>query len=192
MSTTATSWLVPVRHPSPDDLELWLEEKAARGEVLNRVNAWSPLRMTFDKGEAGRYRYALERRDKPVPSLYFTARQDMGWESVGSLSNIHVWRRAYTGERPAGFIGEDLGRRAALVGIGLSVVATIALVSTVALGLIAGLTDFASPRDFWIPAAALGVIAVGAGVAALIVGTSRRAATSATSATSEEQELVRS
>ncbi|WP_420041401.1 DUF2812 domain-containing protein [Gordonia sp. MP11Mi] len=189
MSTTATSWLVPVRHPSPDDLELWLEEKAARGEVLNRVDAWSPLRMTFNKGEAGRYRYALERRDKPVPSLYFTARQDMGWESVGSLSNIHVWRRAYAGERPAGFIGEDLGRRAALVGIGLSVVATIALVGAVALGVVAGLTDLAEPRDLWIPAAVLGIIAVGTGITAVIVGASRR---SATSAAAEERELVRS
>lgn len=192
MSTTATSWLVPVRHASPDDLELWLEKKAANGEILNRVEPWSPLRMSFDKAEPARYRYALERRDKPVPALYFTAREEMGWESVGSLSNIHVWRRAYAGERPAGFIGEDLGRRAALVGIGLSAIAVIALIAAVALGLVAGLTDIATPRDFWIPAAVFAAIAVGTGITALIVGASRRSATTSATPARTERGLVRS
>ncbi|MCF8571610.1 DUF2812 domain-containing protein [Gordonia sp. HY002] len=195
MSTTATSWLVPVRHPSPDDLELWLEKKAARGEVLTTVDAWSPLRMKFEKGEAGRFRYALERRDAPVPALYFTAREDMGWERVGSLSNIHVWRRAYSAERPAGFIGNDLGRRAALVGIGLTVVAAIALIGAIALGVVAGLADFSAADDFWIPAAVLGAIAVVAGVVALVIGVSRHSAASAEPTTHQpaahtERELI--
>lgn len=192
MSTTARSWLVPVRHPSPDDLELWLEKKAAHGEVLTTVDAWSPLRMTFEKRDAGRYRYALERRDQPVPALYFTAREEMGWERVGSLSNIHVWRRAYTGERPAGFIGNDLGRRAALVGIGSSVVAVIALIGALALGLLAGLADFTAAEDFWIPAAALGAIAVVTGVTALVIGASRRSAAVAEPQAPTEREMVRS
>ncbi|MGO3325059.1 DUF2812 domain-containing protein [Gordonia sp. (in: high G+C Gram-positive bacteria)] len=192
MSTTATSWLVPVRHPSPDDLELWLEKKAARGEILSTVDAWSPLRMKFEKGDASRYRYALERRDQPVPALYFSAREEMGWERVGNLSNIHVWRRAYTAERPAGFIGNDLGRRAALVGVGLSVVAVIALIGAIALGVIAGLADFAAADDFWIPTAVLGAVAVVAGATALVIGASRRSAAVAESETPSDRELVRS
>lgn len=183
MSTSTTSWLVPVRHPSPDDLELWLEKKAARGEVLNRVDGWSPLRMRFDKDEAVRYRYALERRDNPVPQIYFSAREDMGWERVGSLSNVHVWRRSYAAERPAGFIGEDLGRRAALVAVGLSVVAGIAFVAAIALGLGAALTDFVAPADLWIPAAVLGAIAVCTGIAGLIVGASHRSAAASAGST---------
>ncbi|GAA4642407.1 DUF2812 domain-containing protein [Gordonia humi] len=189
MSTTVTSWLVPVRHPSPDDLELWLERKAAAGEILNRIDAASPLRMTFDKGEPARYRYALERRDRPIPELYFSAREKAGWDRVGSISNVHVWRRAYAGERPPGFIGEDLGRRAALVGAGLAVIAAIALIAAVALGLVAGLTDFASPHDFWIPAVALGAIGLGAGIASLVLGLSRRSAAGGATA-ADRRDLV--
>ncbi len=173
-ATTTSSWLVPVRHPSPDDLELWLENRAAAGQVLDRVTATSPLRMTFTKSEPRRYRYALERRETPAPGHYFTAREERGWEHVGAIAYIQVWRREYADERPAGFIGADLGRRAALASVGLGVVAALSLLVAVILGAVSTLDG-----DLWIPAVVLGVLGLGAAVVAAALALSHRSAATA-------------
>ena len=191
MSTTTTSWLVPVRHPSPDDLELWLERKAAQGQLLREFDAFSPMRMRFERTEPSTVRFALERRASPVPTDYYSVREDLGWTHVGRLSDIHVWRRAYTGERPAGFIGTDLGRRAALYSVGFAVVAVVAFILAAALGLAAAFVDVGlAAQDFWIPAAVIGAIGVASGVTALALHRSRRSAATAAPAAAPARETV--
>ncbi|WP_132992719.1 DUF2812 domain-containing protein [Gordonia zhaorongruii] len=179
-ATNASAWLVPVRHPSPDDLELYLEGKAAEGQILDVVDATSPVRMRFRRGTPATMRFAVERRDEPIPAHYYRTRTEMGWEHVGSLSAIQVWRREYSGERPEGFIGEDLGRRAVLHSVGLGVVAAVAILGAIITGVLAGVTDFGFTQDLWIATAVFGVIAVVAGGVSLALGLSRRSAVTST------------
>ena len=103
-----TAWLAPLRHPSPEQFEQYLEDKAAQGEVLTDFGRLHLLRMTFAKAEPQRVRYAFDRRANPAPIDYYRSREDAGWEHVGRSGEVHLWRRGYTGERPEGFIGGEL------------------------------------------------------------------------------------
>lgn len=160
MSTT--TWFAPFLRPAPAAFEQWLETKAADGQILTRCTWLSPIRMTFTESAPTRVRYVVERRANPAPIDYFRFREAQGWEHVGNVSDLHVWSRAYSGERPGGFIGDDLARRASLLGVGLSVIAAVTLVAAVAMGATALVVG--SSAALWVPAIVLGVI----GVAALL------------------------
>lgn len=173
MSTTA--WLAPARYLSPDRFELWLERKAARGQMLRDVDRLTPVRMRFDDAPPAQVRYVVDQRATPTPADYFTSREQRGWEHVGALADLHVWRREYAGERPDGFIGRDaLTKRAATAGLGSAIVAVVALLGAVALAVATAVADLGvdSPRALWAPAVALGVVAVLAAIAAAQLGVS--------------------
>lgn len=175
---TTTAWLVPVRHLSPDSLERYLERQAARGRHLQSSGALSLLRMRFTDGAPTQVRYVLDRRSRPAPSDYYTFRENDGWEHAGGFGDLHVWRMDYSGERPVGFIGDDVYRRANSWTLRLGVLAVISLIGAVVLGVVAGLDPVAGagPRDFWAPAIALGVVGVISAVVAVQLGISRRPA----------------
>ncbi|WP_026918555.1 DUF2812 domain-containing protein [Gordonia shandongensis] len=175
---SSTTWFAPLRHPSPAALEQWLEKQAADGRVLTDFGPASTVRMRFTESAPAQVRYTVERRAMPAPIDYFRFREENGWEHLGHAADVHIWSQHYTDERPAGFIGEDLDRRAGLVSIGLGLVAAFALVVAVALGLVAGLLTFdsASPSDIWAPAVAIGVVGAIAAIAAIAVAVSRRSA----------------
>jgi hypothetical protein len=58
--------------------------------------------MTFRKGEPSTYRYVADMQVKTRPDYYSTY-QDAGWEFVGRMASLNLWRRAYTGARPDAF-----------------------------------------------------------------------------------------
>ncbi|EGD54616.1 DUF2812 domain-containing protein [Gordonia neofelifaecis] len=157
---SSSSWFVPFRHPSPTDLELWLEDQAADGRILTGYSRWSPVRMKFTDSAPATVRYAVERRSVPAPIDYFRFREAQGWEHVGNAADFHIWSRPYRGARPTGFIGEDLDRRASLLGIGLGVFAAVAFALAAVLGALAGLVTFESlsPAGLWAPAVAAGIV----------------------------------
>ncbi|MFM9377243.1 DUF2812 domain-containing protein [Gordonia sp. VNK21] len=166
----STSWFPSLRHPSPDDLELWLESNAARGRHLTGVNRLLPVRMKFADSAPTQTRYVLDQRAQPTPSDYFTFRENRGWDLVGSAGDLHVWRRDYTGARPEGFIGGgNLTRRVSAWGTVLGVAALVLLATAVVLGILSGTGSIAegSPRDAWAPAVAFAVVGVIAGIVAL-------------------------
>lgn len=176
---TATAWLTPLRHPSPEAFENYLAAQAARGRHLQTIDVLSPLRMRFDEGAPEQVRYVLDRRAQPVPTDYFTFREDLGWEHVGSVGEQHVWRQSYTDVPPPRFKGTDVIRRARTASVAAGVVAALALLGAVALGILA-LVDpvsAASASDFAIPAIVLAVIGVAAAAASRMVSVSRRAVT---------------
>ncbi|MFT4087493.1 MAG: DUF2812 domain-containing protein [Gordonia sp. (in: high G+C Gram-positive bacteria)] len=160
MSTTV--WLAPARHLSPENFELWLERKAAQGQILRDVDRLSPLRLKFDDDEPAQIRYVLDQR-ADAPADYFRFRRQRGWEHTGSIADLHVWRRPYSGERPAGFVGgESLTRRAHVLGIVLAAVAALTIAGAIALTVAASTVDLGghSSRGFWGPAIALAVVGV--------------------------------
>ena len=172
MSTT--TWFAPFLRPAPAAFEQWLEAKAADGQILTDYTWLSPLRMTFTHSAPADVRYVVERRTNPAPVDYYRFREAEGWHHVGRAFDLHIWSRKYTGERPAGFIGEDLERRASMLGVGLAVVAMISLIAAVALG--ATSLAVSSSAALWVPAVVLGVIGSVATFAAAAFAISERQA----------------
>lgn len=169
---SSTTWFAPFLRPAPADFERWLEAKAAGGQVLTGFSWLSPLRMTFTASAPSQVRYVIERRQTPAPIDYYRFRETQGWEHVGNASDLHVWSRSYTGERPAGFIGSDLDRRASLLGVGLAVVAALTLIAALALG--ATSLAIGASAALWAPAVALGVVGLGAAAGAAAFAISER------------------
>ncbi|MEZ5212241.1 MULTISPECIES: DUF2812 domain-containing protein [unclassified Gordonia (in: high G+C Gram-positive bacteria)] len=175
---TTTAWLAPVRHLSPDSFELYLERQAARGRHVAGIDGLSPLRLHFDDAEPATVRYVVDRRANPAPIDYYTFRENLGWEHVGVVADLHLWRREYHGERPASFVGDDIYRRAGTWSVALAAVAALTLLGAVALGILAAVDPVtgASPRDFWAPAIALAVVGVASAVVSLQLSVSHYAA----------------
>lgn len=163
---TTTAWLAPVRHLAPGSLERYLESQAAHGRHLHDVDVWSPLRLRFDDGEQAQVRYVVDRRANPAPADYYTFREDRGWDHVGAVGPLHVWRMEYTGERPVGFINDEVYRNAHRWSLSLGILAVVTLLGAVLLGIVSAIdpVDGASPRDFWAPAIAFAVVGVIAAV----------------------------
>ncbi|MGB6041260.1 MAG: DUF2812 domain-containing protein, partial [Gordonia sp. (in: high G+C Gram-positive bacteria)] len=139
----------------------------------------SPVRMTFVDSAPAQVRYAVERRAVPAPVDYFRFREQEGWEHVGNALDFHLWRRTYTGDRPAGFIGERLDERASRFGQILAITAAIAAIATVILGVIAGTDTFASISvNFWAPAIVSGIIFLITACGAISMAISTRKAAS--------------
>ncbi|ALG83306.1 DUF2812 domain-containing protein [Gordonia phthalatica] len=172
MSTT--TWFAPFLRPAPVAFEQWLEAKAADGQILTDYTWLSPLRMTFTQSAPAKVRYVVERRANPAPVDYYRFREADGWQHVGHASDLHIWSRAYTDERPAGFIGVDLERRASLLGVGLALVAMVTLIAAVAMA--ATSIAVSSSAALWVPAIVLGVIGTVATFAAAAFAISERQA----------------
>ena len=167
MSTTHT-WLVPYRYPVPADLENWLEQQASRGRVLARVGQTSWLRMTFRQGEPARFRYVVDLQARSRPD-YLSTYTDFGWEHLGQMSSIHIWRKAYDDVRPEAFTDPDsLRARSRRFQTPVAAVAALAAVGAVVqavVALTARLPDDAR-SDHLLSAGALAVTAVLLGLVA--------------------------
>lgn len=98
-------WFASFRYVAPADFENWLEGKARDGWILDHIGQWSSLKMTFRKGEPSTYRYVADMQVKTRPD-YYAMYEDAGWEFVGRMASLNLWRRAYTGARPDAFTDE--------------------------------------------------------------------------------------
>jgi len=90
----------------PANLEDWLERMAAEGWHIDRVRQWNSLWMTFKKGEPRKYRFVCD--------MQFAARKDyratyeqFGWQYLGRMSSVRVWRMEYRDRRPEAFTDRD-------------------------------------------------------------------------------------
>lgn len=151
---TTTSWLVPIRHAAPADLELWLERQAAAGRVVTEFDRLAPLRLTLEEREPATLRYALEYRAHPAPMDYYRSREEIGWQHAGRSGDLHLWYREYQGARPGGFIGGDeLTHRSNRLSLGLAVFGIAAIVVALILG-------FTGPAGAAITLGVVGAVAV--------------------------------
>ncbi len=94
-------WFPAMRHFHPEKCELWLEALAAQG-YAPQITPLSFIAMRFEKGPIKKVRYVVDVQ-APAPRDYIPKYQDAGWELVGRMANMYVWRRAYGAERPEAF-----------------------------------------------------------------------------------------
>lgn len=170
MSTARAAWFVPFRHVVPADLERWFEQRAAEGLFAEWIRQWGSLRMTLTRRAPATYRYVVDAQPALPRSDYRTTYEDLGWEYVGQMASIHVWRRAYDGERPEAFTdrvsstGRNL-RFASAAGIA----AALLLIVAVALAVVAASAGGAAGTQLWLAASLSAVIGVAVAAAAVAI-----------------------
>ncbi len=165
MTTTSakSAWLAPFLHPTPERLERWLEAQAAQGWQPTDLGDLSAIRLHLAKSKSAQLRYVVDPQQHPDDD-YRATYEDAGWEYVGELTSLQIWRRAYLGERPEAFT--DRASRAArdrrlawVTGI-VGALALLGMVIRVALG-VAGIG--ASSEDWILEAGVLALIGAAPG-----------------------------
>ncbi len=99
---TKTYWLSAFHFVVPADYEQWFEQLAAQGWHPVKVGQWNSIAMRFREGEPKKYRYVADMQPFPKKE-YRQMYEEFGWEFVGQMASMMVWRREYTGERPESF-----------------------------------------------------------------------------------------
>lgn len=170
-------WLVPFRHLVADDLERWFEAMAAQGWAPRHLGQWSSVRMSFRRGQARTSRYVVDVQPTAPRADYFSTYQDSGWELVGRMASMIVWRRDYTGDRPEAFSDrESLSGRDRRLAFAAALAAAVFLVGTLAVVLAAlrADVDAGTRLQLWLVAALSALLAIGTGSAAITVRRARR------------------
>lgn len=121
----------------PSDFENWLEDMAAKGWHIKRVRQWSSIIMIFIKGEPRKYRFvydvhAITGKD------YVSTYEQFGWENLGRMASVNIWRMEYKDERPEAFTDKDSiatrnNRTVAAVSVSFSIFLLAAFVMSIAL-----------------------------------------------------------
>lgn len=86
----------------PAEYETWFEQLALEGWFPQNIKHTSSFVMSFVKGAPKKYRYVVDVQAVPKDN-YISSYQDFGWEFVGQMSGIYVWRKEYTDKRPEAF-----------------------------------------------------------------------------------------
>ncbi len=107
---TKTFWFTAFRYVVPADYEQWFELKAAEGWHPYKVGQWSSIAMRFTEGKPKKYRYVADMQPFPKKE-YMQMYEEFGWEFVGQMASMMVWRREYENERPESF--SDISSRKA-------------------------------------------------------------------------------
>ena len=102
-------WFVTFRYLDPVDLERWFEKQAREGWVPEKVGQWSSVRMTLTKKKRSRFRYAADMQVRPRKD-YGALWEDAGWEFVGRMASLMLWRRRFSGKRPEAFTDAETVR----------------------------------------------------------------------------------
>lgn len=130
------------RNVVPSEYEKWFEEYAAEGWHPIKINHFSSMVMTFEKNEPKKYKYAIEllgRLKKDRIKIY----KDFGWEYVGRMSSIFVWRSEYENKRPELFTDTEskvLRSKRFVTAISFSfAVFLIAFIATIVLAVLAAM-----------------------------------------------------
>lgn len=100
--STRSAWFAPFMHPTPERLENWLEAQASQGWQPTKLGDMSAIRLHLTKSKPVQLRYVVDPQQNPDDD-YRSTYEDAGWEYVGELTSLQVWRRRYKGERPEAF-----------------------------------------------------------------------------------------
>jgi len=90
----------------PEDFEKWLEKMAAEGWHIERVRQWSSMLMIFIKGEPKKYRYIYDLR-AVASKDYISTYEQFGWQYLGRMASVYVWRMEYKDKRPEAFTDKE-------------------------------------------------------------------------------------
>lgn len=146
MKNRKTLFFSAFKSAIPADYEGWFEELAAMGWHPVKVGQWSSIAMRFEKSEPKKYRYVVDAQPNPKKDYKHTY-EEFGWEYVGQMASMHVWREEYTDVRPESFSDapsrEERNKRFFSA---ISVAFTIFLVGTLAFAAAAIFSDL-TPSD---------------------------------------------
>jgi hypothetical protein len=106
MKTKKKYFGVTFRKVVPAEYELWFEELALKGWHPQKIKHTSSFVMTFEKSQAIKYRYVVDLQAIPKDD-YIPTYQDFGWELMGQMSSLFVWRKEYSDERPEAFSDKE-------------------------------------------------------------------------------------
>lgn len=119
------------RYIIPADFEVWLEEMALKGWQIDHIGQWSSLIMTFRRGESKKYRFIYDLQAVPRKEYQLTYEQ-FGWEHVGQMASVHIWRQEYTDQRPEAFTDqESIAQRSQRILTAISVSIVICLLTAI-------------------------------------------------------------
>lgn len=90
----------------PADYETWFEKLALEGWHPQNIKHISSFVMSFIKGAPKKYRYVVDLQAIPKDN-YILTYKDFGWEFVGQMSSIFIWRKEYTNVRPEAFSDKE-------------------------------------------------------------------------------------
>ena len=90
----------------PSDFENWLEKMAADGWHIERMRQGSSMIMIFIKGLPKRYRYVYDLR-AAANKDYISTYEQFGWQHLGKMASVNIWRMEYSDNRPEAFSDKD-------------------------------------------------------------------------------------
>lgn len=99
-------WLSAFRNVVPADYENWLEDSSLQGWNIDKIDQWSSILMTFKRGNPKKYRYVYDVQAMPKKD-YKTTYEEFGWEFVGQMASVFIWRKEYKQERPESFSDKE-------------------------------------------------------------------------------------
>ncbi|MDD4002800.1 MAG: DUF2812 domain-containing protein [Clostridia bacterium] len=138
MKEKMTKWFTPFRFAVPEAYEEWFEQLAAEGWHPIKVGHINSMKMKFEKGEITKYRYVVDMQVNPRKD-YLQIYQDFGWEFVGRMSSLFVWRKKYEETKPESFSDkESAAKRTKKFITLLSVISTVFCCGFIALAVLFG------------------------------------------------------
>lgn len=90
----------------PEDFENWLEKMASEGWHIERIRQWSSIIMIFRKGEPKKYRFVYDLR-AVASKDYISTYKQFGWQFLGQMASVNIWRMEYIDDRPEAFTDKD-------------------------------------------------------------------------------------
>lgn len=102
MKDKRTVWLPGFRNVVPAGFERWLEQMASEGWHIDRITQWSSFLMVFKRGTPRKYRYVYDLQAAPRKD-YRAIYEEFGWEYLGRMASVYIWRKAYDDVRPEAF-----------------------------------------------------------------------------------------
>jgi len=120
----------------PEDFENWLEKMALEGWHIERIRQWSSIIMIFRKGEPKKYRFVYDLR-AVASKDYISTYEQFGWQFLGQMASVNIWRMEYKDDRPEAFTDKDSvtgrnNRTVAAVSISFSIFLIAAIAMAVA------------------------------------------------------------
>lgn len=106
MKNKKTVWLSAFKNVVPADYEKWLEDLALQGWHVDKIGQWSSVYMTFKRGKPKQYRFVYDMQAVPKKDYKMTYEQ-FGWEFIGQMASVFIWRKEYTQERPESFSDKE-------------------------------------------------------------------------------------
>lgn len=90
----------------PSDFEQWLEKMASNGWHIDCIRQWSSMFMIFKKGKPRKYRFVYDLR-AIAGKDYISTYEQFGWEYLGHMASVYIWRMEYEDERPEAFTDKE-------------------------------------------------------------------------------------